>query len=223
MGSITRRMDQAGRVTQWADAMSITIPCDTIARLSTLIDRNDDEPIFHTMRLDNGRVITTDRKFLAVEQVAHFTGVHHIALSDALVQQCITETQFNSVLSVTPNSMLKWTSARTSLGYNVTENIGIYPDEPTRFDAWYERVVAPCLAPADTSKGAMVVDLDLLARLVATSPSGSIVYEQHIDISRPTVLRDINSPDWCGFFLPRLNDGIYYAPATVPQWLAREV
>ncbi len=198
----------------------ITISCDTIARLASLIP-TDGESIIQTLRLDNGRAIATDRKFCAVESIAPFEGVFHVRLTAALVKQCEIERQFSSTVSIVPNAALKWTTARTSLGYDVTENIGVYPDEPTAFDRWYELIVKPCLTPATQSKGAMVCTVDEVTRLAATSPSGSLVFEQFIDVSRPTILRDINSPDWCGFFLPRLNDGIYYAPATVPSWLSQ--
>lgn len=202
----------------------INVPCETIVRLSKLLPPADAdvEPIIRTLRLDNGRVIATDRMFAAVEQVAPFEGVFHITVSSALATQCEIETQFSSVLQVTPNPMLQWTSARTSLGYDVTENIGVYPVEPTAFDHWYERIVAPCLTPAPVSRGALVCQAEDVARLAATSPSGLVVFEGHIDISRPTLLRDAHSHDWVGFFHPRQDDGIYYAPATVPTWLRED-
>lgn len=202
--------------------MTIQIPCDTIARLSRLLpDPNDDiEPIFRTMRLDNGRVIVTNRKFAAVEILPNgFTGVHHIALPDDLIRQCISEAVMSSQLLVTPNPMIGWTSASTTGGHTFVQNIGVFPTEETTFDKWYERMVTPCLTPLQTTASAMVVDAVALANLAASSPSGTVVFELTIDAGRTTVLRDAHDHRWVGFFMPRLSDGMYYPPAAVPSWL----
>ena len=202
---------------------TITIPCDTIVRLSSLLPGpgHDVEPIFHTMRLDNGKAIVTDRRFCAVEELKPFEGAFHIKLSDALIQQCKVEQQFAGSLTVSPNAMLKWTVAFTTLGYNVTENIGVYPTAPTLYDEWYDLVVAPALKPNEQSNGAWSMAADEIARLAASSPSGEIVFEANIDVRRSTAMRDVNDPRWCGFFMPRLAGGMYYPPATVPGWLRR--
>lgn len=201
--------------------MTIPIPCDTITRLSNLLPRHDADvdEIFHTFRLDRGCVIVSDRKFGAVEHIGQFEGSWHIKLSHDVLMQCRTEAQFNGVLSVTPNQALGWTSARTTMGYNCAENIGVFPTEPTAFDGWYEKMVVPALNPQPQGSGALVCYAEDVARLGATSPSGFIVFEQHIDTRRPTLLRDINDHRWIGFFHPRMSDGLFHPPASVPSWL----
>lgn len=198
----------------------ITIPCDTIVRLSNLLPRPgaDVQPIFNTFRLDHGRIIATDRRFAAVEELQPFEGVYHIVLTPEMLQVCTNEAQYQSSLLITPNPMLKWTVARTSMGHTFQGSVGVYPAEPTPFDEWYELIVQPVLDGEPVSNGAMSTNATDLARLAASSPSGEVVFEQHIDVRRSTVMRDVNDPRWCGFWMPRLAGGMYHAPATVPGW-----
>lgn len=189
------------------------IPCETIVRLSALLG----EAPFNALRLDNGRVIATDRKFAVVERVAPFDGVAHVLLTDALVEQCRLETQFSSSLTVTPNDALGWTTAVTTMAWQSAENL-FAPSDPL-FDAWYDKIVTPCLGEP-TSNGALTAYADQLARLARSAPSGSVTFEPVVDIRRPIVVRDIHSPDWVGFFMPRLDSGEgLWTGATVPNWL----
>jgi len=191
---------------------SICLPCDTIARLSVLCG----EAPFDAIRLDQGRVIATNRHFAAVERVAHFAGVAHLRITPALIEQCKTETQYGSTLTVTCNEMLQWTTAATSLGWQSTENL-FAPDDPL-FDEWHTKIVTPCIDPEPVS-GHMTVNADQLATLAQCSPSGTVTFESHINPARPTVVRDANSAEWVGFFLPRIDDGVHHPAATVPGWL----
>lgn len=199
------------------------IPCETIVRFSNLLPSPnvDIDPIFRTIRLDNGKIIATDRRFMAIEQLPEkFEGVFHISLPDDLLEQCRTETQFSSKIDIIATPVLGHITAKTTLGWSPPGNIGVFPAAVTDFDYWRNRVVAPCLEPAAVSRGGMLWRLDDIVRLAACSPSGDVIFEEHIDCeSRPTVVRDIHSYDWCGFFLPRLHDGAYHAAATLPGWL----
>jgi len=197
------------------------IPCDTIARLSNLLPEKSVEidDIFRTIRLDNGKVIVSDRRFMAIETVENFEGVFHIAVSDALIEQCRVESQFSSFIDIVPNPILQFTTAVTTMGYAPEGNIGVWPNGVTDFDDWHSRVVKPCLEPDGQNRGVLAFDAVGLQRLVSASPSGFLVFEETIDTTRPMVVRDATSPDWCGFFMPRLNDGLHHTGATVPRWL----
>jgi hypothetical protein len=198
------------------------IPCETIARLSHLLPKPTDEidDIFRAFRLDNGKVIATDRVFMAVEYIGGWEGVFHIRLSDADIEQCRTESAFSSYLEIVPTPAIAFTTAKTSLGYNPPGNIGVYPTEATAYDDWYTRVVQPCITPSDVPRGAMIWRVDAMLALARSSPSGIVVFENIVDVeTRAAVVRDINSPDWCGFFMPRLSDGLYHPAAALPGWL----
>lgn len=194
----------------------IQVHCETLARLSTLIGN---ETPFNTVRFDDGKIIATDRRFAVVERLpVAFEGAYHLAITTALIEQCRMEAQFGSTITITPNPMLQWTSVVTTLGWTTTDNLGVYPQHPTAYDDWWERIVKPCL-DAPVANGNMVAHADQLERLAETSPSGTIIFETPVNTARPMVVRDANSPDWVGFFYPRLDDGVYHAPATVPNWL----
>ena len=205
--------------------MTIIIPCETIVRMAALlpVPGADVEPIFNTMRFDNGKLIVTNRKFGAVEQIeSDFEGIWHVAVPDTLLAQCKVEAQFGGSLTIVPNQTLTWTTARTTMGYDAQGNIGVYPTEPTIFDRWHEKMVQPALTPATAPNGTMVVEAGPLAALAAASPSGVIAFESLIDSRRTTIVRDAMDHRWVGFFHPRMNDGMFYPPASVPTWLRAE-
>ena len=196
------------------------IPCDTIARLANALPSESDEidDIFRTFRLDNGRVIATDRTIMAVEHIGGWEGVHHIRLTPADIAQCRTESAWNSALEIVATPIM--TVAKTTYGYTPAGDIGVRPAGPTDYDAWHERIVKPCATPSDVPRGAMIWRTDQIAALARSSPSGVVVFENIIDVeTRAAVIRDINSPDWCGFFMPRLSDGLYHPAAALPGWL----
>ena len=198
----------------------IQIPCETVVRLSALI-KSDVAPEFRVMRFENGKVIVTNRRFGVVEQNNRFEGTFHVLLPDALIEQCRVEKSFSSVLTITPNPILKYTTAITTMGFQVSENIGYWEETPL-LDTWHDKIVKPCLTPATASRGAFMCHSSELAILAETSPSGDIIFEANIDTTRVTVVRDLNSSEWAGFFIPRLDDGMYHAPAAVPSWLKGE-
>lgn len=196
------------------------ISCEIICRMAKLIDREHEQEVFRTLRLENGMVIATDRQFMAVEQVESFEGYAHVIIDDALLTQCEMETQFSGMVEFIPNPHLKFTAAKTTMGWNAPGNVGYYPDQPTDFDKW-RTVTQQCAQELQHSTGGMCWDTDGLIRLAQSSPSGLLIFEQNIDASsgRPTIIRDANSAFWCGFFIPRVNDGRQKLPAKMPEWL----
>ncbi len=195
------------------------IPCDTIARLSRLLPSEPSNDAMQAFRLDNGMVITTNRSFMAVEKVYDFEGVFYIRNDPALIEQCKLEAQWSSVIDFTPVAALQYTTAQTSMGWKCGDNLGLWPVGGTPlFDRWRE-IVSQVRTPINATQGPMVTDVTELANLAATSPSGKIAFEQFIDpINRPTVVRDIDSHDWVGFFHARITDGQSHNGASVPGW-----
>lgn len=195
------------------------IPCDTIARLSHLLPIEPTDTVFDHFRLDNGKVIASDRLFMGIESVEPFEGVFYIRADEALIEQCRTEAQWSSLIEFTPVPALQYTTAITTMGFKVAENIGIWPDGPTDYDVWRERVLDPVRETLAESRGPMVFYAGELERLARASPSGAIMLEQFVDPrNRPVVARDIDSPDWVGFFHARIEDGRHHVGATVPGW-----
>lgn len=200
--------------------MSITIPCETIVRFAPIIQRAVD-PQFQMLRLEQGLIVATDRKLLVVEKaVRSFQGQCNLRITDAFVEQCRVEANLAGEVTVIPNDMLKFTTVKTSYGWTTTDNLGVWTDGRTDLDRWRE-VITQCKEPLESAGagGAMVWSLRDLQVLTAASPSGEVSFERVFNPDqRPTLLRDISVDTWVGCFLPRLSDGVYYPPASLPGW-----
>ena len=204
--------------------MTIRIPCDTIARLSVLLPDEPTNDPFDCFRLEAGKVLAVarsegKRSFMAVEQVDPFDGTWYVRPDAALIAQCRTEAAYSSTITFNPVQAAGWTTGTTTMGWKSTDNLGLFPTEPTDFDKW-PQIVASCAESLDQSHGPIVTSADGLARLASSSPSGLIAWELHSNPQqRPTVVRDVDSHDWCGFFLGRLGDGRAHNAAVVPGGL----
>ncbi len=198
---------------------NFVISCDTLVRLSNVLHNfpADVDKSWNVVRIDNGLAIATDRRFMAIENIGGgATGVFHIVPDPALIEQCRTEAKFSSTLTITVNDALRYAVAKTSLGYVHPINVGAWVT-PIELNRWRE-VVMMAKEPAKKSKGAMFWDADGIARLAAASPSGRVVFEQFIDTSRPTLVRDIHDYNWLGLFNP-FDHKESYSPATMPGWM----
>lgn len=197
--------------------MNIEIPCETIVRLASLIPTPgmDIDPIFRSLRLENGKVIVTDRRFMAIENLNFsFIGTDHIEIPPLLLARCIEGTKTAERITIISNPMIGYTMVADDPAVNLHVKGDTAP-----YDCWYEKIVKPALTSAVADNGAMSCDAVDFARFAATAPSGQIVFESPIDRNRPMVVRDIHSYDWCGFVYPRLAGGGFHQPATVPTWL----
>ena len=197
--------------------MNIEIPCETIVRLASLIPTPDMdiEPIFRSIRLENGKAIVTDRRFMAVENLNFpFIGTDHIEIFPALLARCVEGTKTSERISLICNPMIGYTMVADDPAVNLHVK-----GDTALYDTWYEKIVQPALKGAVADNGAMSCDATYMARFAATAPSGMIVFESPIDRSRPMVVRDVHSHDWCGFVYPRFDDHPPSVGATVPRWL----
>jgi hypothetical protein len=201
--------------------MNITIPCETIVRLASLIPTRDMdvEPIFCSMRLENGKIIVTDKRFMAVENLNFpFIGVDHIEIFPQLLARCRDGVRTSESINLICNPMIGYTMVDDTPEVNLHLRGDTAP-----YDCWYDKIVRPALTGAVADNGAMACDAIHMARFAATAPSGQIVFESPIDRSRPMAVRDIHSHDWCGFVWPRLSDQLAHIPASVPKWLGGAV
>lgn len=197
--------------------MNIEIPCETIVRLASLIPTPDMdvETIFCSMRLENGKIIVTDKRFMAIENLNFpFIGTDHIEIPKALLARCVEGTKTAERITIISNPMIGYTMVADDPAVNLHLKGDTAP-----YDCWYEKIVQPALTGAVADNGAMSCDATYMARFAATAPSGMIVFESPIDRSRPMAVRDVHSCDWCGFVYPRLADRVAYPAATVPKWL----
>lgn len=193
------------------------IPCDVYARLASITDTiyHDGGPFCKTLRVENGKVIATNRKVLAIERVDCDIGTAHILVDPNLVAQCRTEAQFDSILTVTIDHSMRFGTAKTTFGYNYPGNVGYWSDGPNELADW--KNIVPQTLPT-VSDGAMLWDAKIIAALGLSSPTGGLVFPEFINASEPVLIRDVSDDRWCGIFLARPRDTVL-GGATIPEWL----
>lgn len=210
--------------------MNFEIPCDVYARLSAIPLNIPTDEINENLRSicierKNGSVyaITSDRKIAAIEYIGPSQepdGFTHVAVAAALVEAAIKESAFDGKFHLVANDMLKFTSLKSSFGFQPTSNVGIYHNGPKdeAFTNWRDW---PPALPVRKSRGAMFWTGNLIATLAKTAPSGTVIFPEFIDVNEPVILRDPTDDSWCGLFMgvARENDQrIVSAPAKLPDW-----
>lgn len=195
-----------------------SIPCETFLRLSKVLTRNPDlQPSWNTLRYDNGCLVVSDRRFMAIEQIGSAAGIAHIIADEALLAQCEVEAKFNSRLAITVNEMLGFAVGKTSLGYVTPSNLLYTGEVDAGWTRWRD-IVLQCQEPAKKPNGGMFWDIEGISRLAASSPSGLIVFEEVVDTNRPTLIRDIKDYQWLGVFHPNSSQD-HYSAAALPSWM----
>ena len=197
--------------------MEHVLPCDTFVRLTNALkNMPKDDPWCRSVRLETNLAIVTNRFYLVIERLESVApSVLHIPADPVLIEQCKTEAVYHSKMHIVANDMLKFASLKTSLGYQFAGNAGLYLDAPNVMDRWRE--IIPDSMPKK-SKGSMCLWTADLANIAESSPSGQIVFPEHIDWSQPVVIRDAVDPNWCAFFYVRESDNPH-DPAIIPGWL----
>jgi hypothetical protein len=197
------------------------IPCETLVRLTKVLQLDGENMTdwLRTVRIDNGVAICTNRKMMVMENIGGASGVIHIIADAKLIAQCAVEAPFNSVLTITVNEQLRFAVAKTTLGYIHSGNACLWAATAENDLERWHTIVDRCRAPSTEPKGVMFWDAYNIANLAASSPSGTLVFEEIVDVTKPIVIRDMNDPDWCGFFIPS-KSSIDYDGAAIPEWLA---
>lgn len=202
--------------------MHITIPCDTIVRLASVIMPIIDtlEPEFQCIRIDNGQLVVTDRRIMAIENIIpRFEGIAYIKCDPAFIEQCKTEAQYSSNAEIIVTPELGFTVAKTSFGYT-SGNIGYFHPGASDFDRWRELVKQA--ANVTKNSGGMYWSAGFIPRLVEAAPSRSVVFAENIDNDQPTLICDPNDMDWIGVFVPNSKAQQEQSPlsaARLPDWM----
>lgn len=196
------------------------IPCDAFVRLTNILHNyTPDDPAMRTVRIDHGVAVATNENIMAMECVGGPVGVIHLIADPALIAQCRTEAAFNSVLTITVNDMLKFAVAKTTMGYVHPGNCAVFPTGEIKLDRW-RNIVARCAEPLSDSEVGMFWDTDAISILSSSSPTGRVIFEQYVGYKgRPTIIRDVNDPNWCGVFQPWSAYDGNYPNAVLPDWL----
>lgn len=211
-----------------------TLNCATFVRMASIIEGYEPTEIDRAELMSvavlfrGGKVFAaaSNSKIFAVEFIGTIDAPDDIVriIPDAkLVEQCRTETAFNSVLTVETNDMLKFATAKTSLGYNHPTNAALWDCHPgDKID--YLLNMMRGFKTVKKSKNAMHWYADGLRGLFNAAPSGRVLFPEHFDASEAVILRDPVDPNWCGLFLPTIRDSdkpsMTMDAATLPDWIA---
>lgn len=200
--------------------MHITIPCDTLVRLASVIDADAPEP-FTFIRVDNGQLVASNKRIMSIDNIMpRFDGLAYIYPDPALVAQCAKEAPYNSTVSLTVTEPLRHAMAKTSMGY-VSGNLW-RDGEPSNFDRWRAVALRAATEGQSSNRGGMFWNVKEIERLMGAAPSGKVVFSENINTDAPTLLRDPNDFDWCGVFSPEPNrkagDPQAFS-ASLPDWL----
>jgi len=197
--------------------MEHIISCETFARLSNVLKHMPkDDPWCRSIRLDGNLAIATNRQYLVIERLETVApSVLHITADPILIEQCVKEAAFHSKMHIVANDMLRFASLKTSLGYQFPGNAALYLNSSNVLDRWRE--VIPTAMPKK-SKGSMCLALGEINNLAESSPSGTIIFPEHIDWTQPIVVRDAIDSNWAAIFYVREAENPH-EPATIPGWL----
>jgi len=206
--------------------MELSVSCDTFVRLAKIASSNDAgylKSIWLEIT-DKGDVlaIATNRKIAAIEHLGMIKadpGKMNVCVDEAFVQQCQTETAFNGTITFVNNPVLKFVSAKTSLGYVHATNAGVYTDGKNEFETW--RDWFPDEMPKKTN-GGIFSNLDNLALLASSAPTASVVFQKWIDAEKPVMVRDVHDDKWVGLFMPRPDaKNRSPEPFAIPTWVEK--
>ena len=208
--------------------MEISISCDTFARLakvalSNVLDGKRDylKSIFlEITEKGDALAIATNVKVAAIENIGRLNaspGKMNVCVDDLLVEQCEKETAFNSSITFINNPVLKFISAKTSLGYIHNGNAGVYADGANEFETW--RSWFPDELPTEVN-GGIFANLKNLSLLASSAPTGSVIFQEFIDNKKPVIVQDVHDENWLGLFMPRPDAKTRSPePFTIPGWV----
>lgn len=213
--------------------MNFNIPCSTFARLinAAIIPEGEERTYLHGVYLHRtaGKLyaIATNAQVMAIELLdedlpPEDEGAVFVMGSPALIEQCHKETMFNSVLTVTLIDIpgMQTVTATTTYGYTHPVSVGYFGEGLKEISVWKTYIV-----PEDVPKkshGFMFFDTEQISNLGKASPSGRLVFPEHIDNRKPVIVNDSVDPSFAGLFLPHTgknSKNIKLKPAVRPDWI----
>ncbi len=206
--------------------MNVDISCELYARLSAiplLLNPVDERKYLKSLFIERVSsklyAVATNVKIAAIEYLGENEGPDEctaIVIDQALIDQCKREIAFNGRMSIVANPLLNFTSIKTTFGFVCPGNAMVQLPEANNFNNWHTWF--PDSIPTK-SHGAMFWNASLIHALAAASPTGGLRFPQYIDTTQPVVVRDQESEDWAGLFMPVPGENATVEPASLPEWL----
>lgn len=193
--------------------MEYTISCDTYSRFSNIVKKmhKNASAWCNGIYLENANghsyAVASNRAIMAVEYIgttAQPNGNATVIFEPGLLAQCDVEKAFNSTVTVVVNEMLRFSSARTTMGFNCTGNATLWLDGASELTMWRQFVKPEALKK---SRGCMFLHTEHIALLGASSPTARLAFPEFIEASKHVVVTDPNDDRWLGVFMPdRIDD-----------------
>lgn len=186
--------------------MQITIEATTLQRLSHLP--------FLKIEIKNskGYLIGTDCTVGCVEYLGELDHADDSCYLKLNVDKIRDEAEFGGTFTFETLPELAMGTVNATSGQNCNDFI-VWPDE-SPVDKWRE-----WFKMSDESKGFIYCELPQLITLWEASPSGDVVFPEVINADDPVIVRDVNSDNWIGVFIPVIDSKAILKPAILPEWI----
>lgn len=138
--------------------------------------------------------------------------VIYLDFNDEMLENLRFEFNIGSDYIIETNPQTASATVSTSLGGKY-DNIVYWldEDETDNWRSWFSE--------SNETVGFMYWDLYQIQTLFESSPSGEIIFPEHINATKPVIVVDANNTEWLGVFIPRSDSDKPLKPATLPEWI----
>lgn len=172
-----------------------------------------------TIRLEiknNRQYIIGYNKYIACVQYlgkcADSDEVLYLDFNEKTLENLRFELNVGSDYIIETNPELALATVTTSLGSKYEKFVYWLDEDET--DDWFS-----WFSESDENIGFMYWDLYQIQTMFECSPSGEIIFPEHINANKPVVVTDANNNEWFGVFIPRSDSDKPLKPATLPEWI----
>lgn len=172
-----------------------------------------------TIRLEiknNRQYIIGYNKYIACVQYlgecADSDEVLYLDFDEKTLENLQFELNIGSDYIIETNPELALATVTTSLGSKYEKFVYWLDEDET--DDWFS-----WFTESDENIGFMYWDLYQIQTMFECSPSGEIIFPEHINANKPVIVADANNNEWFGVFIPRSDSDKPLKPATLPEWI----
>lgn len=172
-----------------------------------------------TIRLEiknNRQYIIGYNKYIACVQYlgecADSDEVLYLDFNEKTLENLRFELNIGSDYIIETNPELALATVTTSLGSKYEKFVYWLDEDET--DDWFS-----WFSESDENVGFMYWDLYQIQIMFECSPSGEIIFPEHINANKPVIVADVNNNEWFGVFIPRSDSDKPLKPATLPEWI----
>lgn len=138
--------------------------------------------------------------------------VIYIGFNETSLENLRFELSIGSDYIIETNPELALATVTTSLGSKYDNFVyWLDEDETDNWPSWFTE--------SNETVGFMYWDLYQVQTLFECSPSGEIIFPEHINATKPVIVVDANNTEWLGVFIPRSDSDKPLKPAILPEWM----